>query len=364
MLMAVLRPGLACVGVFAAVATAMGCSSTTPEDGGAGGSSGSAPTASGSGGASAGSGGSGLTAGGGSGAGVSNGASGGAGATASSGGAGGAGAGGSAGGGTGGSGSGGAASGTKPSAGCNKPPTQELEKFVEGKVTVGQFERTYYVRLPANYNPARAYTTVVVAAPCGGDGTNGIPIYEASKDAAIVIGLKPDARVSGRDCFQTESADSPEIGYFDAALAATEAGFCVDQNRLFMEGFSSGSWLTNLIGCARGDLLRGQGNASGGPPPLPMCKGPIATIMVHDTNDPANQYSGGLTTRDRIKKLNGCSDMTKDWDPAFPGCVEFQGCMPGFPLVFCTTMGKGHTENKPYSTEGFWKFWSALGPKP
>ena len=193
---------------------------------------------------------------------------------------------------------------------------------------------------------------------------NGIPIQDAAKDAAIVIGLRPDSRVSGRDCFQTESADSPEIDYFDAALAAAEASFCVDQSRVFMEGFSSGSWLTNLIGCARGDILRGQGNASGGPPPLPTCKGPIATIMVHDTDDPANSYAGGQTTRDRIKKLNGCGDTTAPWDAAFPECVAYQGCPAAFPLVFCTTHGKGHTENVPFSTEGFWKFWSALPPKP
>jgi polyhydroxybutyrate depolymerase len=146
--------------------------------------------------------------------------------------------------------------------------------------------------------------------------------------------------------------------------AAVESNYCVDQSRIFFEGFSSGSWLTNLIGCARGDVLRGQGNASGGPPPLPTCKGPIATIMVHDMNDNDNKYELGIQTRDRIRQLNGCSDQTQPWDPAFPGCVAYQGCPAAYPLVFCTTQGKGHTENKPFSTDGFWKFWSSLPQKP
>jgi polyhydroxybutyrate depolymerase len=252
----------------------------------------------------------------------------------------------------------------KPSLGCNKPTTQALETFVEAKVMAKGFERQYFVRLPAGYDPARPYTTVVVGAACGGNGMNGIPIQNAAKDDAIVVGLSPSEEVAGRDCFMTESATSPEIDFFDAALAAVEAAYCVDQSMIFMEGFSSGSWLTNLIGCARGNILRGQGNASGGPPPLPTCTGPIATIMVHDTTDGANSYDGGKTTRDRIRQLNGCSEQTAPWDAAYPECVAYQGCPAAYPLVFCTTTGKGHTENVPFSTEGFWKFWLALPAKP
>jgi polyhydroxybutyrate depolymerase len=254
--------------------------------------------------------------------------------------------------------------GSKPSAGCGKPPAQALETFVQANLMAKGFARTYFVRLPAGYDPARAYPTVFVAAACGGTGDKSISIQDASKSDAIVVGLNWSKEVSGRDCFNTESATSPDIDFFDAALAAVEASTCVDQNRVFFEGFSSGSWLTNLIGCARGNVLRGQGNASGGPPPLPTCTGPIATIMVHDMSDGNNSYSGGIQTRDRIRKLNGCTEATAPWDAAYPECVAFQGCMPSFPVVFCTTNGKGHTENKPFSTEGFWKFWSALPAKP
>jgi poly(3-hydroxybutyrate) depolymerase len=253
--------------------------------------------------------------------------------------------------------------GAKPSLGCNNPATQALETFVEAKVTAKGFQRQYFVRLPAGYDPARPYSTVVVGAACGGNGMNGIPIRDAAKNDAIVVGLSPSQEVAGRDCFMTESATSPEIDFFDAALSAVEAAYCVDQNRIFMEGFSSGSWLTNLIGCARGNVLRGQGNASGGPPPLPPCTGPIATIMVHDTTDGANSYEGGKQTRDRIRQLNGCSDQTAPWDAAYPECVAYQGCPAAYPLVFCTTTGKGHTENVPFSTEGFWTFWSSLPAK-
>ena len=127
-----------------------------------------------------------------------------------------------------------------------------------------------------------------------------------------------------------------------------------------MSGFSSGSWLTNLIGCARGNVLRGQGNAAGGPPPIPECTGPIAAIMAHDVGDGSNTIEQGRATRDRLRELNGCTETTMPWDAQFPDCVEYQGCMAGYPLVWCETEGMGHSENIPISTTGFWKFWSAL----
>ncbi|MES1174144.1 MAG: hypothetical protein ABUL62_07420 [Myxococcales bacterium] len=39
---------------------------------------------------------------------------------------------------------------------------------------------------------------------------------------------------------------------------------------------------------------------------------------------------------------------------------------PGYPVVWCTTTGQGHTDQVEtgLSTFGFWKFWSSLPPKP
>ena len=62
----------------------------------------------------------------------------------------------------------------------------------------------------------------------------------------------------------------------------------------------------------------------------------------------------------RLRELNGCTEETLPWDAEFPDCVAYQGCMPNYPLVWCETTGMGHSENVPISTEGFWKFWSAL----
>jgi poly(3-hydroxybutyrate) depolymerase len=247
------------------------------------------------------------------------------------------------------------------SAGCGMTTTQTLGDYVKFTESVpgvpaAWMSRNYYVRLPAGYDPTRAYQTVFVGPGCGSTGQNhGIAIYEATGETIIVVAL--------------ESAMSPEVPYFDETLAAVKASFCVDTGHVYAEGFSSGSWLTNLLGCARGNELKGQGNASGCTPPLPTCTGPIAYMEAHDTSDPENSYSCGTANRDRMVALNGCSSTTTPYDPG-PGvappagktisCVQYDGCRQ--PVVFCTTTGLGHTsqEETHLSTNGFWNFWTSL----
>jgi poly(3-hydroxybutyrate) depolymerase len=205
----------------------------------------------------------------------------------------------------------------------------------------------------------RKYATVFLGHGCGGNGSQVLPIQNASKSDAILVGLSAVGQ-----CFMTGAADSPDIAFFDAALNAVESSFCVDKAKVFIAGFSSGSWLANLIGCARAGIVRGQGNASGGLPPIPTCSGPIAAILAHDMADPANNIAGGMAARDRILKINGCSlTDTMPYDIGRPSmCVAYKGCPAAYPVVWCPTTGQGHSDqvSTGSSVPGFWNFWTAL----
>jgi polyhydroxybutyrate depolymerase len=230
--------------------------------------------------------------------------------------------------------------------------------------------RVYELRLPKDYDMNRAYPVVFESHGCDG----GIPFHieDVTKNDAIVVAPRAadnqDSNYTG-GCFQA-GANGPglnEIPYFDAMVTSIEMNVCVNKSKLFMEGYSSGSWLTNMLGCTRAKTLRGQGNATGGlPPNTPKeCEGPIAAMMVHDDNDALNPIAGGIEARDRIKAINGCSEQTLPyvWDtnPATPSvCVEYQGCKPGFPVVWCATHDKGHSDGKPMTTIGLWKLWMSL----
>ncbi|HEX2871001.1 MAG TPA: hypothetical protein VHP33_07095, partial [Polyangiaceae bacterium] len=283
------------LGTFFSLAGLGGCSGEDPvTPGGIAGSAGTTASG-GSGGASGGM----LTAGTTGTAGTTAGgsvSSGGASAGSGSGGASAAGSGGaSAGSGSGGTGAG--LPGAKASKGCGKAATQPLEMFVNYKETITPSalvtekwqNREYWVRLPAGYDPNRPYPTVFVGPGCGGKGNNAIPIQKASGNDAIVVGIDYSSAATGRDCFMTESFPDPEVNYVEETAANVKAAFCVDESRLFIEGFSSGSWIAYMMGCVGGGpggLFKGNGTATGnwqGSLPDSACKGPIAFMGSHDS---------------------------------------------------------------------------------
>jgi poly(3-hydroxybutyrate) depolymerase len=247
--------------------------------------------------------------------------------------------------------------------GCGSPAGQALSTYVVKNTMSGGVARSYRLYLPAGYDPMRPYPTIILGHGCTGNGGTPFPIEQASKSEAIVVALK-----SVGDCF-VYSPTGADVTYFDTVLAEVSAGHCVDKSRVFMAGFSSGSWLTHTIGCVRAGTLRGQGNASGNQVNLTTCTGPIAAMFAHDVNDDQNSFAGAERARDRILKSNGCGTETMpydyDGDPATPStCVSYMGCLPGYPVVWCPTMAAAgrptHNSQVPISTVGFWRFWSQL----
>jgi polyhydroxybutyrate depolymerase len=262
----------------------------------------------------------------------------------------------------------GAEAGTR-SVGCGVAPQQLVAQYIKHtEVVTGvspayaadYTNRFYWLRLPAGYDPDRAYPTVFIGPGCGESGQTPIPIQAASGSDAILVGLN-----GFEDCFTHDTADTPELPYFDATLAAVEASACVDTSRVFVMGFSSGAWLTSYLGCARGNVLRGQASIGGGLPPLPpTCTGPIPAMYVTDTDDNKNPPASVMMALARVLATNGCGADTEPYEAGVPSpCVQYKGCTPGFPVVFCQTSGIGHADQSTttkISTVGFWHFWSSL----
>ena len=55
------------------------------------------------------------------------------------------------------------------------------------------------------------------------------------------------------------SPDSVEYGYFDLLHKQIESDYCVDTDRQFYAGYSSGGWMAHQLGCQFPDVLRAQG---------------------------------------------------------------------------------------------------------
>jgi poly(3-hydroxybutyrate) depolymerase len=257
---------------------------------------------------------------------------------------------------------------SKRSAGCGLAPETALGTYVKQDIVVPGVaakyaatytNRIYWLRVPNGYDPDRAYPTVFLGPGCGGSGQTPIPLQAASMDDAILVGL------NGIDnCFNKDAADTPELAYFDATLAAIENDLCVDTSRVFVAGFSSGSWLTSYLGCVRAGVIRGQASVAGGLPPIPpTCAGPIAAMYVADTDDTKNTVDTVKLAVDRARMIDGCSDETEPYDFGVTSpCLQYKGCKAGYPVVWCVTSGVGHADNSStkISTNGFWHFWQSL----
>jgi poly(3-hydroxybutyrate) depolymerase len=258
------------------------------------------------------------------------------------------------------------------SAGCDLLADQDLGKYVTHPIAVPNVapgydaayaSRVYWLRLPKTYDPGRSYKTVFLGPGCGASGDSAIPMQQVSKEDAILVGMNGAIG----NCFDHEKADTPDLPYFDAILAAVEARVCVDPSQVFVAGFSSGSWLTNYLGCARGDRLRATGSVAGGLPPIPpTCTGALPAMFATDTDDTKNSPTTVQRAVDRVRAVNGCGDTTKPYDFGVPApCVQYDGCRAGFPVVLCTTSGVGHADQSTtrISTDGFWHFWTSLPPR-
>jgi poly(3-hydroxybutyrate) depolymerase len=174
-------------------------------------------------------------------------------------------------------------------------------------------------------------------------------LLSAMADEAIVV--HPDAL--GDPSAWNNGADLP---FFDALLAELGAAACVDLERVFATGHSSGGFFTNMLGCQRGEVLRAIAPVSAGGPFGGRCSGDVAVWLAHAENDETVAFQNGEQSRDRWLEANGCSDTTVASEPA--PCVEYAGCAEGTPVRWCV-YGDGHAWPE-FGPVGIWSFFGAL----
>jgi polyhydroxybutyrate depolymerase len=240
--------------------------------------------------------------------------------------------------------------------GCGDAATIALSQWVEQMASVpGVGDRAYYVRLPSGYDPAHQYPLVFQLHGCfSGENRqiNNVPVEGQSGTEAIHVRGK-----AATDCWDT-SATGPDVPYFDYVLAAVEATYCVDADRRFLSGYSSGAFMAHRLGCIRGDVIRGIATIAGGFPGS-ACVGDVAALMIHDFDDQTVRIVPvGYPTRDQWIARNHCDSMyTATSDPP---CIAYDGCDVGNPVVWCETTMQDHSRQDGLAAPIFWHFLSSL----
>jgi polyhydroxybutyrate depolymerase len=277
------------------------------------------------------------------------------------------------------------------SAGCGKENGDASNKWtahnimvtVPAKYTAAYNKRLYWTRPPAAYQPTKPYTLIIWGQGCGlGLAPDmNIPPTENPLAAAnsVIVELDPSqSNPTGKtQCFSAgpdgDNVDSPELLYFDQILSEVEAEFCIDKSKVFMGGYSSGGWFSSLMSCNRTSVIRGTGWAAAGlQKNHDACVGPVAALITRDNKDNGTPADQTMQAVENIRMRNGCAATTKPWTPTWSAtemqadtssCLSYDGCMAGYPLVFCPTNLGQHTntEGDTHLTRfGLWKLWTSL----
>jgi poly(3-hydroxybutyrate) depolymerase len=242
-----------------------------------------------------------------------------------------------------------------PSSGCSATTSPASGMAT---IDVSGTTRQYILTLPTGYDPRHAYP--LLFAFHGGsynaqwvvDGTapQSGPYYgiqAVANDTAILVA--PQA-LSG----SWTNQGGRDVAYVDAMLSRFESQLCVDQSRVFATGFSMGAIMTIALGCNDSSKFRAVAAMSGeimnGCPDTR----PLPYWSSHGMSDPTINFSLGQAARDTFVQRNHCSSQTVATTPS--GCVSYQGCDPGYPVVWCPF--DGVHQPPPFAGSAIWAFLS------
>jgi hypothetical protein len=147
--------------------------------------------------------------------------------------------------------------------------------------------RNYSVKVPLDYDPSKPYTVNIIGGGCGGDGQGwGGQAAWPDNDTSPVIHVHPNYKGG---CYQDDGANNPEEAFFDVWFPQILDRYCIDQQRVFMTGYSSGAWNAITHGCSRSKFIRAHGQSLGGlRERRSECQGPVAAIFAADVLDRGN----------------------------------------------------------------------------
>jgi poly(3-hydroxybutyrate) depolymerase len=244
---------------------------------------------------------------------------------------------------------------------------------------VGAVMRTYYLKLPTNYDKTKPYRLIYQGTNCTGCPTCVMPFDTvAVPDGVIQVALQRKDGVHGA-CFDDQNSMSIEYPFIEAVALELRQKICFDEHRVFINGHSSGAWLSNMMGCVYGSapqpgptppggplVIRATAPHSGGLAPTVPCNNfPTPGMWTHNHDDPLNSFMGTVAAINRALKVNGCTGSYGNSPTApyaAPGtnatCHIYTSCPKEFPVILCDPAAGGHEGNKFYA--GNWQFFMSF----
>jgi poly(3-hydroxybutyrate) depolymerase len=203
-------------------------------------------------------------------------------------------------------GPGGGAGAAKPSPGCGKPNPAVGKRMI----TTGGKNQSFWVALPPAYDPAKPYPL--------GFAFHGFGLDDKTcHDGAECPGFRTDVGAKAITVFPKSISAGWEypvvylpqnVKYVEDLIALMKSEYCVDENRIFVSGVSSGGHFTHHLSCLLGDKLWAAIPIAAYLEPAAMmsCKGFPAQIHIRGITDSLKK---GQTARDFQATRNGCATI-------------------------------------------------------
>jgi len=209
-------------------------------------------------------------------------------------------------------------------------------------ISVGTSERTYRLSVPTDYVATEPLPLMFGLNGVGGDGKGAQSSFKLETNHRGIF-VYPDSifKESSNANDWDYTGNGYDVAFFDALITELTTKYCIDTSRIFSVGVRSVGNMSNMLGCFRGDVLRGIAPASS----LMWsntCKGDVAVMVFcgeQDTFNPCD--TDGKTETDFWTARSGCG-MDTAASPIADICQAFQGCTSASdPVLLCTHSG-GH----------------------
>ncbi|MCD0447530.1 cellulose binding domain-containing protein [Glycomyces sp. A-F 0318] len=236
----------------------------------------------------------------------------------------------------------------RTTAGCGQAPT-----LTSGTHTIqsGGKSRSFILDIPSGYDNDHPYRLVFGFHWWGGTAQDVATGQAVQTGTYAYYGLK---RLAGDSTIfvAPQGIDNAwannggeDIAFTDDMIALIEDDLCVDKDQLFSLGFSYGGAMSYSLACSRPDVFRAIA-PYGSPGFVSGCSGgtePVAVFAAHGTTD---NFTNGLSQRDRFVANNGCTPQTTPAPPQGSRThitTAFTGCSEDHPVVWAS-FDEGHIQ--------------------
>jgi polyhydroxybutyrate depolymerase len=252
-------------------------------------------------------------------------------------------------------GTGEAGTGTPPTtaAPCTGKPGMRKGKSTQ-MIMSGGTSRSFIYYAPAGLDPNKPVPLVIVphGTNMSGAGMFDLTNYSQIAEREKFIAIFPDGEdgpgslvpwnvgdgVCGLGSFV--AAGGNDLGFMDDLLKFAQADQCIDEQHIFMSGFSMGGYFSNENGCMN-PKIRAVGPHSGGTHEFSKCVNKRKpAIVFHFKGDSLIDYTCGTGAKDNWVKLNGCMPANPDIVKVKSGqCEYYKGCPADGQVALCSFDG-------------------------